>query len=132
MITENKKPKTVNIILWVAQGILSLTFVWAGFMKIVQPEKLPFPWIKDNASLVLITGIVDLLAGIGIVLPAILRVRTKLTIFAAYGIIVLMIAACVFHISRGEAKDIGFNIFMLVLAVFVLCGRQRKVPIVNR
>lgn len=132
MTTENKKQKVLNIVLWIAQGILSLTFAWAGFMKIVQPEKLPFPWVKDNASLVLVTGIIDLLAGIGIVLPAILHVKTKLTLFTAYGIIMLMIAACVFHISRGEAKDIGFNIFMLTLAIFVAWSRQKKVPLANR
>ena len=95
-------------------------------MKIFKPEDLPFPWVKDNTNLVLITGIVDLLGGLGIVLPTLLRNQPKLTIFAAYGIIVLMTVASVFHISRGEAKDIGFNIFMALLAVFVAWGRQTK------
>lgn len=132
MTTEQKTSKTMNIILWIAQGLLALTFVWTGSMKIFKPADLPFPWVKDNANLVLLTGLVDLLAGIGIVLPAILRIKTKLTIFAAYGIIVLMIAASIFHISRGEAKDIGFNVFMLLLAMFVAWGRQKKAPITNK
>ncbi len=126
MTTEQKTSKTFNIILWIAQGFLALTFVWAGFMKVFKPEDLPFTWVKDNASLVLFTGVIDLLAGIGIVLPTILHVKTKLTIFAAYGIIALMISASIFHISRDEAKDIGFNIFMLLVAVFVAWGRQKK------
>lgn len=126
MTTEQKTSKTTNIILWIAQGFLATTFVWAGFMKIFKPEDLPFPWIKDNANLTLFTGVIDLIGGIGIVLPTLLRIKPKLTIFAAYGIAILMISATMFHISRGEAKDIGFNIFMLLIAIFVAWGRQRN------
>lgn len=126
---ENQKTaRTMNRILWVAQGLLALTLMWAGFMKIAQPEELPFPWLKDNTQLVVITGVIDILGGVGIVLPALLRIQPKLTIFAAYGIIALMISASIFHVSRGEAKDIGFNIFMLLTAAFVAWGRQKKAP----
>lgn len=119
----------MNSSVWIAQTLLAVTFIWAGFMKIFQPDSLPFPWIRDNADLALITGVIDLLAGIGIMLPALLRIKPKLTIYAAYGTIVLMIAASVFHISRGEAKDIGFNIFVIVLAAFTAWGRQKKAPL---
>ncbi len=118
----------MNTILWIVQGILATTFLWAGFMKLFKPEDLSFPWVKDNATLVLITGIVDLLGGLGIVLPALLRIRPKLTIYTAYGMTTLMTLASIFHISRGEAKDISFNIFMLLMAIFVAWGRQ-KTPI---
>ena len=129
MTSEQRTSKTMNIVLWITQGLLSATFIWTGFMKIFKPEDLPFPWVKDNANLVLITGIVDLLGGLGIILPTLLRIQPKLTNFAAYGIIVLMTVASVFHISRGEAKDIGFNIFMAALAVFVAWGRQVNAPV---
>lgn len=126
MTTELKTSKSVNIILWIAQVLLATIFIGTGFMKIYQPEKLTFPWVKDNANLVLFTGIIDLLCGLGIVLPTLFRIKSKLTIFAAYGIIVLMTAASIFHVSRGEAKDIGFNIFMAIIAVFIVWGRERK------
>jgi len=129
MTSEQTPSKAMNIILWLAQVFLSITFIWSGFMKIFQPEKLPFAWIRESENLVLLTGFVDLLAGIGILLPALLRIKPKLTIYAAYGTIALMIAASIFHISRGEAKDIGFNIFMALLAAFIAWGRQTKVPI---
>lgn len=124
------KQKTWNVILWTAQVILALTLTWAGFMKIFAPEQLPFPWVKDNPGLVLITGIVDLLGGIGIVSPALLRIQPRLTIYAAYGIIALMIVASIFHILKGEARDIGFNIFMAALSVLVAWGRKSKVAVV--
>ena len=129
MASEQKTSKKINIVLWIAQGLLATIFIWAGFMKIFKPEDLPFPWVKENTNLVLLTGIVDLLGGLGIVLPTLLRIQPKLTIFAAYGIIVLMTVGSVFHILRGEARDIGFNIFMALLAVFVAWGRQTKAPI---
>lgn len=116
----------MNIFIWIAQGILALTFIWAGSMKLFKPNGLPFPWVKDQPNLVIITGIVDLLGGLGIVLPALLGIRQGLTIFAAYGIITLMTVAIIFHISRGEAANIGFNIFILLLAVFVAWGRHKK------
>ena len=132
MPAKQKASKTINVILWIAQGFLALTLFSAGFMKIFTPEGLPFTWIKDNANLVLFTGVIDLLAGIGIILPSILRVKTELTIFTAYGIAILMIAAIIFHISRGEAKDIGFNLFMLFIAVFVGWGRSKWAPVTNK
>ncbi len=120
----------MNVILWLAQGLLALTFIWAGSVKIFQPEELPFAWVKDNPGLVSFTGVVDLLAGTGIIFPTLIRMQPKLMIYAAYGIIVLMIAACIFHVARGEAKDIGFNILMALIAAFVAWGRQTKAPII--
>lgn len=126
MTAQQKTFKVMNAFIWIAQGILALTFIWAGSMKLFNPDGLPFPWVKDQPSIVIITGIVDLLGGLGIVLPALLRIRLGLTIFAAYGIITLMTVAMIFHISRGEAKNIGFNIFILLLAVFVAWGRHKN------
>jgi uncharacterized membrane protein YphA (DoxX/SURF4 family) len=131
MTSEQKTSKTINIILWTAQVLLAVTFIWAGAMKIFKPADLPWLWIKENPNLVKTTGILDLLAGIGLVFPALLRIQPKLTIYASFGTIALMIGASIFHISRGEVKDIGFNIFMALLAVFIAWGRQTKAPITN-
>ena len=90
------------------------------------------PWAQDKPGLLTLTGIIDLLGGIGIILPAALKIQPKLSVFAAYGTIALMIAASVFHISRGEASLIGMNIFFLILAVFVGWGRTKKAPILPK
>lgn len=119
----------MNITLWIAQVLLAVTFIWAGAMKLFQPTELPWLWVEENPGLVTISAIFDLLAGFGLVLPALLHIQPKLTIYAAYGTIALMIAASIFHISRRDSSQIGFNIFMLVLAVFVAWGRQKKFPI---
>jgi uncharacterized membrane protein YphA (DoxX/SURF4 family) len=118
--------KTINVILWIAQVILAVTFIWAGSMKLFKAASLPWPWVKEYPNLVRATGILDLLAGIGIILPALLRIRTQLTLYASYGIMVLMICAIIFHTSRGETSKIGINIFILFTALFVAWGRQRS------
>lgn len=132
MAQEQNRSKAINVALWIAQGILALTLIWASAMKLFQPaEKLAamWPWTADNAGLVKLTGVLDLLAGIGLILPALLRIKPRLTIYAAYGTIALMVAAIIFHMSRGEGSQIGINIFFVVFAVFIAWGRQKKAPI---
>jgi uncharacterized membrane protein YphA (DoxX/SURF4 family) len=126
MTNEQTKLKVINVILWIAQVLLAVTLIWAGVMKLFKPEELPWQWVKENPSLVKVTGILDLLAGIGLIIPSLLRIQPKFTIYAAYGTIALMISASVFHISRGEASQIGFNIFVVVTAVFIAWGIKRK------
>lgn len=124
-----KKHKGLNIGLWIAQVLLALTLLWGAYAKLFTPiEDLAqmMPWVKGNNSLVLLTGIVDLLGGLGLILPAALRFKPQLTTYAAYGVALLMVLATVFHISRGEAAVIGFNIFVLILALFVAWGRSKK------
>lgn len=122
---ENKIEKLKKIIVWIVQILLFVIFAWAGFMKIFKPDDLPFPWIKDNAILVLITGIIDLLAAIGILFPSLFNSKSRLTVYSAYGIIALMLSAIIFHICRGEAKDICFNIFIIITALFIVWGKKQ-------
>lgn len=131
-MTNEKNQKTWNIILWVFQVTLAATLIWASSMKLFQPaDKLAemWPWTAENPVLVKLTGVLDLLAAIGLILPSLFRIRPGLTIYAAYGTIALMIAAGIFHIARGEASLIGVNIFFLVFAVFIAWGRIRKAPV---
>ena len=134
-IANSKKSKGLNVLLWIAQGLIALTLIWAAYAKLVQPIEETakmLPWALDNPGLLTFTGIIDLLGGIGIILPAALKIKPKLTVFAAYGTMALMIAASIFHVSRGESSLIGMNIFFLILAVFVVWGRTKKAPILPK
>jgi hypothetical protein len=119
--------KGLNVALWVAQVILSLSFIWAAYMKLFSPaDQLAamWPWTADHVALVKITGVLDLLAGAGLILPGLLRIRPVLTVYAAYGTVLLMITASLFHISRGEVSVIGVNVVFAALAVFIAWGRK--------
>ena len=88
------------------------------------------PWTGQVPKLVVrLLGMIDFLAAIGLILPALLRIKPQLTPWAAVGIIVLMFCAIIFHISRGEASVIGVNVFCGVLAGFIGWGRFMKAPI---
>jgi uncharacterized membrane protein YphA (DoxX/SURF4 family) len=106
----------------IAQILLAASFIWAALMKLFQsPEKLAamWPWTRDNAALVKSTGILDLLSGMGILLPFFIRLPSKFLRYTAWCIIALMVAASIYHVSRGEAAKIGINIVFALLAVFI-------------
>jgi uncharacterized membrane protein YphA (DoxX/SURF4 family) len=127
-----KNSKWWNIGLWIVQLLLAFVFIQSGIMKLFNADALPWPWIKENPNLAKATGVLDLLAGLGLVLPALLRIQPKLTVYAAYGTILLMLSACVFHISRGEGSQIGFNIFVALAASFIAWGRTKKASIISK
>ncbi len=135
MIKEQKTSKALNITLWVAQVILAAGFLWGSSMKLfltVHELAEMWPWTIGNRGLVSFSAILDILIGVGLVLPTLLRILPKLTIYASYGAIALMIGASVFHISRGEASEIGINIFFGIIALFIAWGRLKKNVIMAR
>ena len=135
IIAKSKQSKALNVLLWISQGIIALTLIWAAYAKLLQPIEETakmLPWALDNPKLLTFTGIIDLLGGIGIIVPAALKIQPKLSVYAAYGTIALMITASIFHISRGESSLIGLNIFFLILAMFVVWGRTKKAPILPK
>ena len=134
-MTDQKRNKGLHIGLWIAQALVALMLLWGAFAKLGTPiEELAkmMPWAAENPSLVTLTGIVDLLGGLGLLLPALLRIKPQLTVYAAYGTIALMAAAAIFHISRGEYESVGMNVVILLIAVFIAWGRSKKEPILPK
>ena len=110
----------LNTMLWLLQVVLAITFLWGAYVKLFMPaEELArmWPWTAGNATLVKIAGVADTLAGIGIIIPRIFRIWPVLTIYACYGIILLMVAAIIFHVSRGEVSQLGINVAVIIMAV---------------
>ena len=126
--------KILNIGLWVVQVLLAILFLMAGITKLTSPvENLPYPWMKEVPELMVrLLGIVEILGGIGIFLPSMLRIKPQLAIFATLGMIFLMISAIIFHVMRGESAVIGFNFIVIALAGFVYWGRSKKVVILPK
>lgn len=122
--------------LWLAQGLLALTYLWAASMKLGKsPAELAsvIPWAAQSSEIfVRAIGMVDLAAGLGILLPALTRIAPRLTVAAALGASALQVCAMVFHLSRGEAMVLPMNIVLLALSLFVAWGRARKAPIAPR
>lgn len=125
--------KTMHIVLWVLQVLLAATLIWAAFAKLFQPIaqlRTMWPWTGEiSPALVRSTGVIDLLGALGVLLPSLFRFKPILTPIAAFGIVLLMISASIFHISRGEASQIDFNLVFGLIAGFVAYGRLKIAPI---
>ncbi len=135
-MTNTHPLKALHITLWIAQLLLAGTMIWASCMKLFAPVSqvaAMWPWAGEVSVIFLkFTGVVDLLGALGLILPSLLRTQPRLTPIAAIAIIVLMICASVFHISRGEGSDITPNIAFALIAAFIAWGRWNKAPIISR
>jgi uncharacterized membrane protein YphA (DoxX/SURF4 family) len=133
--TQHQTSKVLHIGLWIAQVILGGMFLMAGLMKAFTPiEELSatLPYAKDMAELTRFIGISEILGGLGLILPAALRIVPNLTVWAAYALAVIMFLAIIFHISRNEFAALPMNLVLGSLAIFVAWGRSVKVPILRR
>jgi uncharacterized membrane protein YphA (DoxX/SURF4 family) len=121
---------TLSIVLWVVQVLLALLFIWGGGFKLVAPlAKLAGPVHLPGLFLRFI-GLAELLGGIGLILPGLLRIRPGLTPLAAAGLVIIMIGAVVVTLAGGSGA--GMAVFPAVtglLAGFVAYGRWRLAPI---
>lgn len=130
---EKKNNKTLNIALRVAQVLLAAMFLMAGIMKATQPiEELSqsMTWVNDfSAGMVRFIGISELLGGIGLLLPALLRIKPIFTPLAALGLFIIMVLAFIYHISNAEYQALGINLILGAIAVFIAWGRYKKAPI---
>jgi uncharacterized membrane protein YphA (DoxX/SURF4 family) len=121
--------RPLRVVLWAVQILLFLVFTGTGLWKLLTP--IPqlaamIPWAGEvPAPFLHATAVLDLLGGIGILLPAVTRVAPGLTLLAALGCAALQVGAVVFHLSRGEAADTPFNVLLAALALFVAWGRRR-------
>jgi putative oxidoreductase len=119
--------------LWAVQIVLGLAFVMAGSMKTSTPyaelaQKMA--WVGAvPEGLVRLIGISELLGGLGLIVPAATRIKPWLTPLAAAGLVVVMVLALGFHLSRGEVSVLPVNLVLGLLAAFVAWGRTWKSPV---
>jgi uncharacterized membrane protein YphA (DoxX/SURF4 family) len=118
----------VNITLWIIAGGLAAAFLAAGALKLVQPkEKLAasgMGWTEDFSPVTIKTiGLLEVLAAIGLILPAVLGIVPALVPLAALGLGGLMAGAAITHARRKETPMIAINVVLLALALVVAWGR---------
>ena len=123
----------MNILLWVLQVVLALAFFAHGWMLLFPPAAIVD---QMNATMPrwfqLFLGVAEVLAAVGLTLPGISRIQPWLVSCAAAGIMIVMICATIFHVSRGEVSSAATTAVLLVMATFVAYMRWRVVPIQPR
>ncbi len=119
----------MNIALWIIQVLLALLFLFAGGVKLVMPieemtKQMP---IALPGLFVRFIGVCEVLGGLGLILPMLLRIKPWLTPIAAAGLVIIMIGAMAFSLMIGITAAIPALVTGLLLA-FVAYGRWRLVP----
>jgi uncharacterized membrane protein len=95
----------VNIALWTVAGILA----FAAFVKTI--------------------GVLEILAAIGLIVPALSGVAPVFVPLAAVGLALVMFGAAVLHARRKEIPNIFIALIILALAAFVAWGRFGPYPL---
>jgi len=125
----------MNIVLWILQFVLGIYFIFTGILHFIVPPGLPAPmaWMYElSPTLHYISGAAEVLGGLGLILPGLTRIQTRLTSLAALGLVLVMLGAAVWHIQRGEYPNIVMNLILAGLAAFVAYGRWKLSPLKDR
>jgi uncharacterized membrane protein YphA (DoxX/SURF4 family) len=120
----------MNILLWVLQIVLALAFFAHGSLLLFPPAAIVD---QMNASLPrwfqLFIGVAEILAAVGLTVPGFTRIQPWLVSCAAAGLMIVMICATVFHLTRGEVSSAITTFVLLTMATFVAYLRWRVLPI---
>ena len=122
--------RTANRILWTAQILAALLFLFAGSMKFIMPaEKMQQGPIVFPLAFLYFIGLCECLGALGLVLPGLTRIHTELTPLAAAGLTIIMIGATsVTVLSMGVVPAIFPAVVGLVTA-WIAYGRTRVEPL---
>ncbi|NEA23821.1 DoxX family protein [Actinomadura bangladeshensis] len=119
----------MNLALWIGTGLLAAVALAGGTIKVLVPQqKLAATpggqWTEDvSAGVVKILGALELLAAVGLIVPAVVGIATVLVPVTALCWALLMIGAMITHGRRGEFRFAVLNLIYLMLAVFIMWGR---------
>lgn len=123
--SPNQKPVMIYV-LWTVQGLLALLFLFAGGMKLILPVEEMTKQMPLSGSFLRFIGTAEVLGGLGLVLPGILRVRQELTSMAAAGLLVIMVGATAVILAIGGGATALMPAVVGLLLAFV--ARKRWVP----
>ena len=128
----SSRTRTTNRLLWTAQILTAILFLFAGSMKFIMPvEKMQQGPIVFPVAFLYFIGVCECLGGLGLILPGLTRVRTGLTPLAAAGLTIIMIGATVVSIV-GMGVDAGlFPAGVGVVTAWIAYGRTRVVPLAD-
>ncbi|MGQ0763358.1 MAG: DoxX family protein [Acidobacteriota bacterium] len=124
----------MSVILWILQVLLALLFIFGGVMKFVMSvEKMNAQSPVAMPGLFLhFIGICEVLGGLGLILPSLLKIKPQLTPLAAVGLAIITAGATVTTLMGPMKVAAAFPLIVCLLCLFVAYGRWRLKPIAPR
>jgi uncharacterized membrane protein YphA (DoxX/SURF4 family) len=119
----------MNTVVWIAQGLLAVAMLGAGAMKLSKSKQElmasgSMDWTEDfPESQIKGIGALEVLAAIGLILPALLDIAPILVAIAAVGVALLMLGAAATHLRRKEGQMVPINLLIAAIAIFVAIMR---------
>ncbi|MEV7094258.1 DoxX family protein [Amycolatopsis sp. NPDC051045] len=119
----------MNLAPWIAAGLLAVVALTGGVGKAFVPkEKLAAApggaWTAGaGAGFVKTLGVLELLAALGLILPAATGIAPVLVPVTAVCWVLLMVGAMITHVRHGSAGFVALNLVYLAVAAFVAWGR---------
>ena len=119
----------MNVTLWITAGLLAAVALVGGVSKAFIPkERLAAQsggeWVADaDVGFVKTLGALELLAAIGLIMPAVLTFAPVMVPVTAVCWVLLMVGAMITHGRRGQMKFVMVNTVYLAIAVFIAWGR---------
>lgn len=120
----------MNVILWILQVLLGLLFIFSGVMKFVmsvEEMNAQAPVVLPGLFLHFI-GVCEVLGGLGLILPSLLRIKPQLTPLAAAGLAIITAGATVITLMAPSAM-VAVPLITCLLCLFVAYGRWRVKPV---
>jgi uncharacterized membrane protein len=123
----------MNVLLWVVAGFLAFAFLLTGLLKLTRTREqlvgTGLGWAEDfSAPTVKLIGTLEVLAAIGLVLPAVTGIAVWLVPAAAIGLVLVMLGAIAVHARRKEPTLVVINAVLAFLAAFLAWGRLGPYP----
>jgi uncharacterized membrane protein YphA (DoxX/SURF4 family) len=123
----------MNITLWVLQALLAVAFFAHGWLFLFPPANMvELMNASISPAFQHFIGVAEVLAAVGLTLPGIARVLPWLVPCAAAGLMIVMISATVFHVTRGETGSAITTAILFIVITFVAYMRWKVKPIAPR
>jgi len=127
----------VTYLLWILQILLALLFLFSGGTKFYFTAEQMRAMGPPNQILlpdlfIKFIGLCEILGGIGLILPSVLRIKPGLTPLAALGLAIITLGATVITIMGPGIPMAVVPFITFILCAFVAYGRWKAAPIRER
>jgi uncharacterized membrane protein YphA (DoxX/SURF4 family) len=122
----------MNTLIWIAQSLLAVLFIFHGIAMFNPPAAVQDSVVKKmgfSLPFLKIIGTLEVLGGIGLILPSWTRVMPLLSPLAALGLAVIMTGAVVSRERQAEGTQTVATSIVTLLVIFVAIGRFWLAPI---
>jgi len=119
-------------LLWTLQVVLALVFLAHGLLLLFPPADIAqqmsavFP-----RSFWVFLGVAEILAAVGLTIPGLTGIYPWLVSWAAIGLMIVMVAATVYHVRRGEISSAVVTLVLLVMATVVARARLSTATLIR-